>query len=344
MPASTAVPSRPERLLAKRPPRWGRPGTGHHRLSLYMRVLIVNGLVLLGAAAVLSLTPAYVPPPFSVGDVTVILVGLTAMIIANAVLLGLSFLPLRRLVGLMGTVDLLQPQRLPVSGSPEIRMLLETFNEMLDRLETERQRSTRRVLMTQEQERRRIGQELHDEIGQRLTGVLLQFNQAAAAAPEDLRPGLREVQSSVRAALDEVGRLAWQLRPGILDDLGLVPALDALVSTFEEQTGVAVSRHLEEDLRELAPEVDLAVYRIAQESLTNIARHARASAVDLHFERRDNTLLLRITDNGRGLTTAEQPGSGIRGMRERALTIGARLRIESAPGEGVTVVLHVAGT
>jgi two-component system sensor histidine kinase UhpB len=303
----------------------------------------VNGVVLLGATAVLSLTPAYVPPPFSVGDVVVILVGLGAMIVANGVLLGLSFLPLRRLVGLMSTVDLLQPQRLPATGSSEVRSLIETFNEMLDRLEAERQTSTRRVLMTQEQERRRIGQELHDEIGQRLTGVLLQLNQVVTAAPANLRANLREVQDAARAALDEVGRIAWQLRPGVLDDLGLVPALDALVMTFEEQTGVVVSRRIEEDLRELAPEVELAVYRIAQESLTNIARHAEASAADLHFEQHDGTLRLRITDNGRGLTTAEHAGSGIRGMRERALLIGARLQVESAPGKGVSVCLHVAG-
>lgn len=323
-------------------PRRRTPPLGS-RLSLYWRVLVVNAVVLVAATAVLSLTPARVPAPVSLDEVAVIMAGLAIVVIANGLLLRVSLSPLLQLVQLMGTIDLLRPQRLPVTGATEVRTLIETFNDMLARLEAERRGSSRRVLMTQEQERRRIGQELHDEIGQRLTGILLQLKQVAAEAPEQLRPSLLDVQESARAALDEVGRLAWHLRPGILDDLGLVSALDALVTTFEEQTGIAVTRRLGADLRTVEPEVELAVYRIAQESLTNVARHAGASSVDLQFEQRGNVLRLRVADDGRGRLGEEQVGSGIRGMRERALLIGADLRIDSAAGQGVTLSLDVPG-
>ncbi|MGH2892651.1 MAG: HAMP domain-containing sensor histidine kinase [Solirubrobacteraceae bacterium] len=312
-------------------------------MSLYWRVLIVNAVVLLTAEAVLSLTPARVPPPVSLGDVVVLVAGLGVMMIANGIMLRLSFGPLRRLVGLMGTIDLLRPQRLQASGGAEVRRLIEAFNDMLDRLEAERRGSSRHALMTQEQERRRIGQELHDEIGQRLTGILLQLGQVAAQAPEHLHSLLLDVQESTRAALDEVGRIAWQLRPGILDDLGLVHALDALVTSFEEQTGIAVTRRFEVDLRAVEPEVELAVYRIAQEGLTNVARHACAGSVELEFEHHGDGLRLRVADDGRGLVGEERAGSGMRGMRERALLIGGVLRIESTAGQGVTLSLAAPG-
>lgn len=324
--------------------RWRVTPRGYRRLSLYWRVLIVNAVVLGAATAVLSLTPAQIPAPVSVADAGVLLAGLGVMVIANGVLLRVSFAPLHRLVGLMGTIDLLRPQRLPASGGMETRRLIEAFNDMLDRLEAERRGSSRRALMTQEQERRRIGQELHDEIGQRLTGILLQLGRLTAEAPGHLRTQLLDVQESARAALDEVGQIAWQLRPGILDDLGLVPALDALVASFEEQTGITVRRLFEVDLRSVEPEVELAVYRIAQESLTNVARHADASSVELEFEHRADGLRLRIADDGRGFEGEEQVGSGMGGMRERALLIGGELRIESAAGQGVTLVLEAPGT
>lgn len=324
--------------------RWRSSQPGYRRTSLYWRVLLVNAVVLLAAAAVLSLTPARVPAPVSVGDVGVLLAGLSVMVIANGVLLRVSFGPLRRLVGLMGTIDLLRPQRLQASGGAETRRLIEAFNDMLARLEAERKGSSRRVLMTQEQERRRIGQELHDEIGQRLTGILLQLGRLATEAPGQLRPALLDAQESARAALDEVGRIAWQLRPGVLDDLGLEHALDALLTSFEEQTGIIVTRLFEVDLRTVEPEVELAVYRIAQEGLTNVARHANASTVELEFEHSENGLRLRLADDGRGLVGEEQVGSGMRGMRERALLIGGELRIESTAGQGVTLVLQAPGT
>ena len=123
----------------------------------------------------------------------------------------------------METLDVLQPrERLPQMGTAETRALIAGFNAMLDRLEDERIASAGRMVATLEGERRRIGQELHDEIGQRLTGILLQLGRIEAEAPDGMLPRIAGVQSEARATLDEVGNLAWQVRPGVLDDLGLL--------------------------------------------------------------------------------------------------------------------------
>jgi two-component system sensor histidine kinase UhpB len=332
-PGGRRRPGIPLRLARRRGPR---------RLSLYWRVLLVNAIVLVAATLALALTPATIPYPLGAKEAGVVLGGLIVMVVANAVLLRLTFGPLARLVRLMRTIDLLRPgQRLPVGGGAEVRTVIQAFNEMLERLEEERRRSSSRALTAQEAERRRIGNELHDEIGQRLTGILLQLRRAVAAAPEEIRPYLVEAQEEARATIDEVGRLAWQLRPGILDDLGLVRAVEALATTFEEHSATRVVRRLDPRAGGLGADVELAVYRIAQESLTNVMRHAGASQVELVLERTERRVRLLVADDGNGRLADELASSGIRGMRERALQIGADLSIEAQPGRGVTVELDV---
>jgi two-component system sensor histidine kinase UhpB len=319
-----------------------RPEPGYRRLSLYARVLLVNATVLVVATAALVLTPATVSFPLGVEEAAVLAIGLTAMVIANAALLRVSFAPLARLVRVMRTIDLLRPgQRIQVSGGVEVRQVIRTFNEMLDRLEQERQTSAHRVLSAQEAERQRIGRELHDEIGQRLTGMLLHLQGTLAGAPARMRAELVEAQELARSTLDEVGRLAWQLRPGILDDLGLERALEALVGTLEERAPLRVNARLEMGCAIPDPEAELAVYRIAQESLTNVARHARATRVELDLRGDERALSLSIFDDGCGRTDESVEGSGIRGMRERAVALGASLVIGSSAEGGVAVQLSM---
>jgi two-component system sensor histidine kinase UhpB len=319
-----------------------RPEPGYRRLSLYARVLLVNAAVLVVATAALVLTPATVSFPLGVEEAVVLVIGLTAMVIANAALLRVSFGPLARLVRDMRTIDLLRPgQRIQVSGGVEVRQVIRTFNEMLERLEHERQASAHRVLSAQEAERQRIGRELHDEIGQRLTGILLHLQGTVANAPAGVRAELVEAQELARSTLDEVGRLAWQLRPGILDDLGLERALEALAATLEERAPVCVAARVEMGHAIPDPEAELAVYRIAQESLTNVARHAGASRVELVLRGDDRKLSLRIVDDGRGMPDEAVEGSGIRGMRERAVALGADLAVDSSAEGGVAVQLSV---
>lgn len=211
---------------------------------------------------------------------------------------------------------------------------------MLDRLEAERSTSSAHALAAQEAERQRIARELHDEIGQSLTVVLLGLKRGVDRAPEDLREDLRTVQETVRASLDEVRRIARRLRPGVLDDLGLRAAMNALMSEFSEVSGVPVTRLLDARLPGLGGEAELVIYRIAQEGLTNVARHARASRVEVSLRAEgEGAVVLRIADDGRGGPIRE--GTGVRGMRERALLIGADLTIGERPGGGTEVRLTV---
>jgi len=310
-------------------------------VRLFWRVFWLNTLVFAVATVLLAIGPWTVSAPIRLVELAVLLTGAAALLAINAALLRWGLAPLDRLTRTMATVDLLQPgQRLPVTGSGEVAALIDTFNQMLQRLETERSTSSARALSAQEEERRRIAQELHDEIGQSLTAVLLELKRLTDRVPEPLREDVRYAQETIRDSLDEVRRIARRLRPGVLEDLGLASALTALTSQFSEHTGIRVRRSLHPDLPPLTPQVELVLYRIAQESLTNAARHSGAGAVELKLAPADGGVRLDITDDGRGLNGAPE-GAGIRGMRERALLVGGRLTLESGPEGGTRVSLHV---
>ncbi len=315
-------------------------------MSLFWRVFLTNAAVFVVATAVLAFSPATVSSPLHEREALVLATGLAAILVANGFLLRLSFTPLDRLIHVMKRIDLLnREERLPASGTPEVAEVIEAFNEMLDRLEAERRASTARVLAGQEAERRRISHELHDEIGQGLTAVLLQLKRAASDASPEAEEQLAEAQATARATLDDVRSIAHRLRPGVLDDLGLVRALTALTNDFSERTGIAVERRFDGRLPELSREEELAVYRVAQESLTNVMRHAEASRVVVGLEGNEDEVLLRVADDGRGFHDGEVRGGGIRGMLERALTVRGRLSVGSSRLGGAEVVLRFpAGT
>jgi two-component system sensor histidine kinase UhpB len=311
------------------------------RLSLFWRVVVTNAVVFALGTLVLAVSPATVSFPVAITEVVVLAVGFVVILVTNAVLLRSSFRPLERLVELMGRIDLLRPgQRLAVSGTGEIASVMSSFNEMLDRLEAERRTSSGRALMAQEAERQRIAQELHDEIGQCLTAVVLQLSRAAADAPPELQPELLEARETARASLDELRLVARRLRPGVLDDLGLVRALRELSQTFSSQTGLPVETRLDGGAIALSREAELALYRVTQESLTNAARHSGASRVQLSLRRSGNRAVLSVADDGRGFDE-HVDGTGIQGMRERAVLIGGQLTIDSRPGVGTQIRLEV---
>jgi two-component system sensor histidine kinase UhpB len=309
--------------------------------ALFWRVFVVNGAVFFAGAAVLVLSPATVSAPVAVTEISVLAVGLIVLLVVNGFLLRESLRPLDGLTALMGRVDLLRPgQRLAVSSGGDFTHVVRTFNEMLDRLETERGVSTARALAAQEGERQRIARELHDEIGQSMTVVLLGLKRSVDRAPEDLRDELSAVQEMVRTSLDEVRQIARRLRPGVLDDLGLLSAMNALADEFTEASGVALATRLDDRLPVLDGDAELVLYRIAQEGLTNIARHAGAEHAELSLCGDGDRVVLRIRDDGRGIG-GEAEGAGIRGMRERALLVGADLAVEPAPTGGTEVHLVV---
>ncbi|MDQ8705615.1 HAMP domain-containing sensor histidine kinase [Streptomyces sp. LHD-70] len=308
-------------------------------MSLFWRIFALNAVVLGAATALLLWAPVTVSVPVLLTEAVILVGGLVVMLVANAALLRWGLTPLDQLTRLMTKVDLLRPgQRLPVDGRGEVAEVIRTFNAMLQRLEQERAASSGRVLLAQEAERRRIAQELHDEVGQTMTAILLGLKRAADDAPAPLREDLQEVQEITRASLDEVRRLVRRLRPGVLDDLGLISALTSLTEDFATHTGLQVTRRFDADLPALEPETELVLYRVAQESLTNAARHADARRVTVALFRTDAGVGLGVTDDGCGIK-APREGAGILGMRERALLIGADLDITSAPRAGTQVRL-----
>ncbi|MFC8248009.1 HAMP domain-containing sensor histidine kinase [Streptomyces chartreusis] len=310
-------------------------------MSLFWRIFGLNAVVLGIATALLLWAPVTVSVPVLLTEAMILVGGLAVMLVANGTLLRWGLAPLDRLTRLMTTVDLLRPgQRLPVPGAvgSEVAELIRTFNAMLDRLEHERATSSARALLAQEAERRRIAQELHDEVGQSMTAILLVLGRAADDAPEPLREDLQQAQEITRESLDEVRRLVRRLRPGVLEDLGLVSALTSLSQDFATHTGLRVVRRLDGDLPALDHESELVLYRVAQESLTNAARHADARRVEVSLHGADEAVVLEIADDGRGIEAACE-GAGIRGMRERALLAGATLDITSTPGTGTRIRL-----
>jgi two-component system sensor histidine kinase UhpB len=304
---------------------------GH--VSLAWRVFAGNSIVLGIAVLVLALSPATVKVPTELDEAVVLVGGITAILLTNLLLLQRAFAPLSRLTELMRRVEPLDPgRRIPVYGDdPEVVDLTRAFNEMLDRLEAERRESARRSLVAQEDERRRVAQELHDEVGQTLTAIVLQLERLRRRAPDELKSELTEVREGARTSLEDVRRIAQRLRPEALEDLGLSTALETLCDRLSEQSGVAVRAELQRDAPNITPEMELVVYRVAQEAMTNALRHAHASNVQVELRRDDGRLMLSVLDDGVGLG-ANEAGSGIQGMRERALLVGGRVQVRGLDG------------
>ena len=201
--------------------------------------------------------------------------------------------------------------------------------------------SLRRVIEGQEIERRRLARELHDETGQALTSVLLGLKTVETA--DDVPAALGRLRELVVATLQDVRRLAVELRPKVLDDFGLVPALERLVETFAEATGISVAFESRLGDDRLSPEVETTLYRIVQESLTNVAKHAGATRVSVLLVRRPRGVSALVEDDGRGFASDDvrEGALGILGMRERLALLGGTLTVESSAAGGTALVAYV---
>jgi two-component system, NarL family, sensor histidine kinase DevS len=202
----------------------------------------------------------------------------------------------------------------------------------------------RRVVGAQELERRRLARELHDETGQALTSILLGLKEVEDAdSPDDFRAAAVELRELVVTTLQDVRRLAVELRPKALDDFGLVPALERLVDTFAEQTGIEVELEPHLGPERLPSEIETALYRITQEALTNVVKHAQAERVSIVLSRREGSVSAVIEDDGRGFEPGEPQdhGLGILGMQERIALLDGKLTVESSSRAGTTLAVEV---
>jgi two-component system sensor histidine kinase UhpB len=318
--------------------------------TLLSQVLAVNT-----ALVALTAIVAAVLAPHAAGDLTslqrLLPIGLAvaSAVLLNSLLLRRRLEPLDRLLHTMERVDLASPgQRAtaPPNAPREIERLTADFNRMLARLEDERRQAGLAVIRAQEEERARIAQDLHDEVNQALTAILLRLQAAMLDVPPGLRAELKEIQTLATQAMEELLTLARQLRPTALDDHGLVPALASQVADFGERTGIRSTFHRHGEMPVLTDEEQLVLYRVTQESLSNVVQHAGASTVRVELSSVGRTVL-RVRDDGRGFQTGTKTSGnrlGVSGMRERALLVGGRLNVFSAPGEGTTIELTMGAT
>jgi two-component system, NarL family, sensor histidine kinase UhpB len=312
------------------------------RMSLFWRVFLVNAALLIAGVLVLALTPISVSAQIRLIQAIVLAAGVVVVLVANLLLLRPLFAPLERLAHRMEELDVLRAVRpIPATSPGEIGALERTFNRMIERLEAERRQAGTRALQAREEERQRIARGLHDEVGQTMTGVLFLLRELSQRASSDQRAVLDEAQAAVRTNVEEVRRIAQELRPEALDHLGLRSAVNDLARAFSRRTRIVVDRRIDRRLGQLDPKVELILYRVAQETLTNIARHSDATAVQLALARNGKSVVLEIADNGHGFRRPHVEGGGLRGIRENALIVGGTLAIKPRPTGGVEVRLEV---
>ena len=271
-------------------------------VSITRRLLAANAAVLALALLLLALTPVTVSAPIGIAELAVLVAGGLALLAINWALIGVM---------------------------------------MMGRREAERLQTSRAVLAGQEGERLRVARELHDEVGQGLIAITLMAERAAAESPPEVAAQFTAIADKLLFYLDELRRIAHELRPETLDDLGLVNALNALCNGVGADRGVVVDRDLYGRFDGLSGEQELVLYRVAQEALANAARHADASRVSLRLAERRSELTLEVLDDGRGVATTSGDGVGIKGMRERARLVGGSFEIGPNPGSGTRVKLVV---
>lgn len=306
---------------------------------LYWRVCLINGAVFAGAATILMVSPPKVSDEVTTQELAVLILGLLAVMVVNTLLLRGTLAPLDRLARQIDRVDVWDlDSHLDEPRSGVGKVFVSSFNAMIRRVGGERATSSARAAAAEEEERRRIARELHDDVGQNLTVVLISLGRMLDTAPAPMAPELQLIQSSVRSSLNHLRSVAHGLRRGVLEDLGLASALAALATDFSEAGGMQVERQIDHSVPGLSPEVELAVFRIAQEALTNAARHAHADSATLTLSHQPSGLELIVADNGVG-APHRVDGAGLTGMKERAISVGGRLSIDTAPQQGTRVRL-----
>ena len=322
---------------------WGAMRRG----TLLTQVLAVN--LLLIAVAVITASIASNPDSPLRDSATIGLVlafALALTVGVNIWLLARRFEPLERLVVRMEEADLSRPSPSAVEveehGSSEVRSLERSFREMLERLEAERRGAASAALNAQERERARVARDLHDEVNQALTGLLLRLEALRRSIDDPaVEAELAETRELASDAMRELLDLARRLRPTTLDDLGLKAALATLVEEVDREGTITAGFESEGEIDGFSDDVQLVTYRVAQEAVTNVIQHADADHMRVRLIRAGEALELRVSDDGVGWDGGrDDERLGIAGMRERALLCGGELTVESQPGAGTRVTLR----
>lgn len=328
-------------------------------LRILYKVLIANAIIV-GAAALAGTWLAVElinedrdSRLFPVGA-GLMLAGMLASLVANYYVLRAAFEPLERLEKTTKAVragDIEARVRLSTMSDPQISQLAETFNETLDQLALDRNQVrylASQVVRAQEDERKRISRELHDDTAQLLFAQLLRFTNLKSHPNVEIQELAEQLEQSTVEALEGVRRLALELRPPALDDLGLFEALGELAQRMTEGRGVTVDYEWRGSKTRLPSDIELALYRVAQEAFSNIAKHSGATRASLDVDRTATDVTISIRDSGRGFNR-ELPfvqddsgiGLGLFGMEERVTLVGGSLRIWSGIGKGTEVFAFV---
>jgi two-component system sensor histidine kinase UhpB len=331
-------------------------------LPLFLKVLVANCLVvLIGVGVGTWFTLTFVASSNG-GDLhwsavaVMLVVGFAGSVLINAAVLTLALQPLHaleRIVDRVATGDLSARAHQVLFRDPDVERLGETLNTMLDVLQEHRgllQKMSEQVLVAQEDERKRIARELHDETAQSLTTLLIRLKILERARTEpEMRGQINELRELTVGTLEAVRKLAVELRPATLDDLGLLAALEAYTDAYSSRNAVRVAFHadgFEDGGGRLPPQVELVLYRVVQEALTNAAKHAHASTLRVDLRRRSDEVVAGVEDDGRGFDVEEmmrsrERGLGLFGMQERLALVGGQLLIDSSPGQGTRIQARV---
>jgi two-component system sensor histidine kinase UhpB len=324
---------------------------------LFTKVLVANCLIVfLGALFGTLLTAQTVRAAPNISQFELVLVfatiGGALSVAVNFVVLKAALRPLdiiARTVEEVRKGNLRARAEYDAFSDPQLENLRETLNAMLNRLDEHGARLralSSQIIKAQEEERMRIARELHDETAQALASVLVRQRVAERADPETLQRTMADLRGLTSEALEGVRRMALELRPTMLDDLGLVAALDACARQFSQRAGIPADFRATGRPDRLAPEVELVVYRVVQEALSNVARHSGAKRAEVSLIADAATLIVSVTDDGEGFDPvaaldSRQRSLGLFGMRERAALVGGRLSLESSVGRGTRVCLEI---
>ncbi len=321
--------------------------------SLFSQVLAVNTAIIVATVFTASVAARLdIDTSDGLKSFLVAILAILVTALVNGWILRRRFAPLENLIHALEDVDLESPtlDTHAEKGEPaDVELLRTAVVGMLERLDLERRRRAGAVLAAQEAERARLARDLHDEVNQSLTGIMLRLSAIAMDTDDPAaRERLREVRDLTEEAMAELLRLSHDLRPTALDDLGLSAALEAQLQRLKADTTLRVRSEIASELPELDADQQTVLFRVAQEALSNVVQHARARSVTLSLAPRGEGVLLRVADDGCGignrrdptLSPGERDRAGLTGMRERALLVGGNLDLRSS-SRGTTVELSL---